>query len=269
MRILVTATALPALLLLAACQPPLPDSGPSAQRRDAQLSGEAPLQVILPPATAPATVIGGAPLTEAQVLASETRAALGQPPVVLPNNPVELPSQPDGQFGGQFGTSTASVAPLPAPLPQAGLAPLSTSSDPGPPTLDRDNPTLSSEQDFAAVSAQRDIEADAARLRAARQQYQLVTPTELQRPGETGPNIFAYALGPSRPVGTSGAFGRGLGSSERRSAARCQSYRSADIAQEDFLAAGGPERDKLGLDPDGDGNACAWDPAVVRNLVQR
>ena len=264
MRVIPTLTALPAILLLVACQPPVPNSGPNfdipAQRRDAQLSGQAPLQVpptILPPATPPGGTIAGAPLTEAQILANETRAALGQPLAPLPNNPVELPGQ------------TASIAPLPAPLPNAPAPLPSATGTPTAPDLDRDNPNISREQDFAAVSAQRDIEADAERLRAARQQYQLVTPTELQRPDETGPNIFAYALGPARAVGSNGAFRRGLGASARRAANKCQNYRSADIAQEDFLASGGPERDRLGIDPDGDGNACGWDPAVVRNLVRQ
>ena len=121
----------------------------------------------------------------------------------------------------------------------------------------------------AAVSAQRDIAADAERLRAAREQYRVATPTELRRPDETGPNVFGYALGPARPVGTQGAYGRGLGASQGRAVTRCATYSSVDRAQEEFLAAGGPERDRLGLDPDGDGNACAWDPAVVRNLVRR
>lgn len=243
-----------ALPLLVACAPPLPDSGARgagfdtpaqvAQRREAQLTGTSPLQpsaTIQPPS--PGTVLAGGPQpqqplgprSEAQELADQTRAALGRPVDVA---------------------TTAAPAPLPGATGPAGAA------------LDRDNPSISSEQDFAAVSAERGIAADAERLRAARQQYQLVTPTELQRPESTGPNIFAYALGPAKPVGTQGAFRRGLGASESRSAAKCQSYRSDDIAQEDFLAAGGPERDRLGLDPDGDGNACAWDPSVVRRLVQ-
>ncbi|WP_139212290.1 hypothetical protein [Jannaschia pohangensis] len=252
-----------ALVLLAACEPPLPDSGSRgagfdtpaqvAQRREAELrSARAVRQptTIRPPATPPTppgAIVPGAPAplptplaapqTEAERLASETRAALGQ-------------------------SAAAAPTAAPAPLPQSAT---SASA----PDLDRDNPNLSREQDFAAVSAQRDIEADAERLRAARQQYQLVQPTELQRPDSTGPNIFAYALNDARPVGTNGAFRRGLTASSSRSAQKCQGYRSDDIAQEDFLAAGGPERDRLGLDPDGDGNACAWDPAVVRNLVRR
>lgn len=257
-----TLLGLTALTVLAACSPPVPDSGargagfdtPSqvAQRREAQLTGQTPLQApVTVRAPAPGTVVAGAtqPIqSEAQVLANETRAALGRP--AAPATPISTP--------------------VPAPFPTAAPAPLPTAVASGAPAadLDRDNPTISSEQDFDAVSAQRDIQADAERLRAARQQYQLVTPTELQRPDSTGPNIFAYALGPAKPKGTQGAFRRGLGASASRAEAKCQNYRSDDIAQEDFLASGGPERDRLGIDPDGDGNACGWDPSVVRRLVQ-
>lgn len=243
-----------ALIALAGCAPQLPESGARGagfdtpaqvqQRREAQLRGQSPLQpgaTIRPPA--PGTVVAGnlpAPrpaTSEAEQLANDTRAALGRGPAPTTEGPAPLPDT----------TATAATPDL---------------------NLDRDNPEISSEQDFAAVSAERGIEADAERLRAARQQYQLVTPTELQRPDSTGPNIFAYALGPAQPKGTQGAFRRGLGASASRAATRCQNYRSDDIAQEDFLASGGPERDRLGIDPDGDGNACNWDPAVVRRLVQ-
>mgnify|MGYP000454045377 CR=1 FL=1 len=44
----------------------------------------------------------------------------------------------------------------------------------------------------------------------------------------------------------------------------CAKYASADLAQEDFLQRGGPERDRKGLDPDGDGYACNWDPTPFR-----
>jgi hypothetical protein len=44
----------------------------------------------------------------------------------------------------------------------------------------------------------------------------------------------------------------------------CAQFRSHDEAQEAFLAAGGPERDRLNIDPDGDGYACGWDPAPIR-----
>ncbi|CTQ48722.1 hypothetical protein [Jannaschia donghaensis] len=268
MRPIKISLGLGAAILLAACAPPLPDSGSRGAgfdtpdqviaRREAQLTGRTPLQ---PPATVqappPGTVVAAAPgqqtlpfpapSSEAEDLANQTRAALGRPAAPLPSG----------------GSAPLASSGAPAPLPTA-----TATGTPQDLNLDRDNPTISSEQDFAAVSAQRDIAADAERLRAARQQYQLVTPTELQRPDSTGPNIFAYALGPAKPVGTQGAFRRGLGASASRAAAKCQNYRSDDIAQEDFLTAGGPDRDRLGIDPDGDGNACGWDPSVVRRLVQ-
>jgi len=44
----------------------------------------------------------------------------------------------------------------------------------------------------------------------------------------------------------------------------CSQFPSRDLAQDRFLAEGGPERDPLGLDPDGDGFVCGFDPAPVR-----
>ena len=43
---------------------------------------------------------------------------------------------------------------------------------------------------------------------------------------------------------------------------------SSDLAQKAFLSRGGPERDILLLDPDGDGFACKWDPRPFRLAVQ-
>jgi hypothetical protein len=50
--------------------------------------------------------------------------------------------------------------------------------------------------------------------------------------------------------------------------ANCAIYRTPEEAQEAFLAAGGPERDRLNLDPDGDGFACRWDPAPIRAALR-
>ena len=41
-----------------------------------------------------------------------------------------------------------------------------------------------------------------------------------------------------------------------------------DVAQEAFLAQGGPQSDRKGLDPDGDGFACDWDPRPFRAALQ-
>ncbi|RCW85922.1 hypothetical protein [Paracoccus lutimaris] len=45
----------------------------------------------------------------------------------------------------------------------------------------------------------------------------------------------------------------------------CSGYASADIAQRAFISAGGPILDPKGMDPDGDGFVCGWDPRPVRN----
>lgn len=44
----------------------------------------------------------------------------------------------------------------------------------------------------------------------------------------------------------------------------CSQFPNRDLAQDRFLAEGGPERDPLGLDPDGDGFVCGFDPSQLR-----
>lgn len=125
---------------------------------------------------------------------------------------------------------------------------------------------VSDEQDFQAVSARETIESDKARIEKNRAQYQVDQPGALpQRSGEGGPNIVEFALSVTHPVGTMmyrrSSFG--LVSQDRA----CAKYASPDLAQEAFLAAGGPDRDRKGLDPDGDGYACAWDPSPFRSAL--
>lgn len=74
--------------------------------------------------------------------------------------------------------------------------------------------------------------------------------------------LAAYAQANTHAVGTS-VHSRDFASPERAARA-CARYASADQAQSAFLAAGGPAQDPRGLDPDGDGYACAWDPASAR-----
>ena len=42
----------------------------------------------------------------------------------------------------------------------------------------------------------------------------------------------------------------------------CTAYATPRAAQAEFTARGGPERDPLGLDLDGDGNACGYRPGM-------
>lgn len=121
---------------------------------------------------------------------------------------------------------------------------------------------ISDEQDFSAVSARETIESDAQRIARNRSQYQQIQPTELpQRPADTGPNIVAFALATTHGVGQQQYRRSGLGANPERA---CAKYPSPDLAQQAFLERGGPDRDRLGVDPDGDGFACSWDPRPFR-----
>lgn len=83
-----------------------------------------------------------------------------------------------------------------------------------------------------------------------------------------GPNVIAFALNTSHAVGTERY--------PRRNPLRwqvwernCLQYTDQTAAQEAFLAAGGPERDRHNLDPVGDGYACWWDPEPIRRAMLR
>ena len=81
------------------------------------------------------------------------------------------------------------------------------------------------------------------------------------------PNLFVYALSTQHNVGQA-RYARNHPMRHRRAEAACRQFASQDLAQEAFLAAGGPERDPNHLDPDGDGFACWWDPAPFRQAAR-
>ena len=226
-----------AALALAACASPPPISNPVVPDpfgRDRLLEGgipPAPTAIVPPVAPFPATA----------------------------NDPFAAASPATDPAG--IAAETRAALGLP-PLVGAG----STLPDP---SLDRDNAGISAEQDFGAVAGARSIEDDAERLRRARERFEVVAPpADLSRPQDAAPDVVGYALRQARPVGTD-AFSRGLLATEGRAARRCAQFLNADAAQEAFLAAGGPDRDPRNLDPDGDGNACGWDPATYRGLLGR
>ena len=129
-----------------------------------------------------------------------------------------------------------------------------------------DNPNISDEQNFDAVSSRESIESDAERLKKQQEQFQVIEPTALpKRRGGERPNIVAFALLTTHPVGQK-VYSRSPIKSPNTTARNCGRYLFADLAQEAFLAAGGPERDPKRLDPDGDGFACKWDPTPFRQV---
>lgn len=132
------------------------------------------------------------------------------------------------------------------------------------PTAASEAATISDEQDFAAVSSRESIESDAARLEGYRANYQQVQPEALpDRPSGNTTSIVQFALSTTNSVGQP-LYQRSSLSGDARAQRNCSRYTSADFAQIAFLESGGPQRDRYGIDPDGDGFACAWDPAPFR-----
>ncbi|MBW7922877.1 MAG: hypothetical protein H3C51_12365 [Rubellimicrobium sp.] len=180
--------------------------------------------------------------------------AARQPMATAPTTTLAAPSAVSTGAIGSGDLAAAGIGGAPAPA-QAPLAIQSSG--------------ISDEQDFEAVSSRESIESDAARMAQAAANYQVIQPTALpDPPASTGPDIVAYALGAPNRLGQAW-YSRFIFSGQGRFQRNCARYRSADEAQRDFLARGGPERDPRGIDPDGDGFACGWDPAPFLAAVGR
>ncbi|MFN3208133.1 MAG: hypothetical protein ACE369_03875 [Roseovarius sp.] len=269
-----------ALLGLTACAPGVPDSGASVpnsgagvgfgtadqyiaqqRARDAALEGTA-----VPPAGAispenPGQSAAGAPLSATTATAG---AAAQQP-------------SGNGAYTPTGGLNSASTSDEIARETAARLAETSQNSgqqvlhaspsNPAPQTVSSAG-GISNENNFDAVGNARTIQDDAELIAQNRAQYQVVQPGALpERTGNAGPNIVQYALETSHARGQQLYTRVGI-NKQAKFQRNCAKYASADQAQSDFLAQGGPRRDRLGLDPDGDGFACNWDPRPFRAAVQ-
>jgi hypothetical protein len=216
------------VVALASCSPPVPDSAAGVGLPAAAPVSAAPLD--------------GSPATGPEAIAADTAAALGT-------------------------SSQANGAPLSAMAADASTAtPAAATDASGQPVADGTQvvPQLSDEQNFAAVKQRETIQSDAERLAANRAQYTIVEPTALPpRPNGTGASVVAYALATTNAPGQP-LYPRSGHESQSRYQAACARYDGEDRAQEAFLDAGGPKRDRYGLDPDGDGFACYWDPRPFR-----
>ena len=237
-----------ALGALAACQPALPESGAGAPGRgvgfDTSASAGAQLD-------APLTV-------QSQAL----------PSINQQNQAVQAVTSETAPVAAQ----TNSVAD--DTLAALGISGSPTSVEPGrqvvnaspsnPAPVAVDNAGISDENDFGAVSGRQSIESDKARIAANRAQYAIVQPTALpSRAGGSQPNVVAYALEAKHPLGTQVHRRRGFATAAKTQR-NCAGYNSADDAQLEFLTRGGPDKDRLALDPDGDGYACSWNPTKYR-----
>jgi len=246
------------LVGLAACSPRVVpteqgigfDSPQARAIRDAQLAAAAPS--IIPEAQVN-TIPSPAPL--------QTTALPG----AIPTNELQAAG---------IGTATPAPAPITATAPQAntGADPLrvmgldASPNNPAPQIVR--GVGLSDEQNFDAVSERETIESDAERRAAQAAIREQIAPTAIpDRPSDVGPNIVAYALSAPNALGQEW-YSRSILSGEGRAIRNCASYATADDAQRDFLARGGPERDRRGIDPDGDGFACGWNPAPFIQAFQ-
>ena len=230
---------------LAACQPAVPDSGRGVgfgddfvqqqRARDAALANgnsvPAPSQVSSAP-------LGAAPTGSAEATAAETARVLA---------------------ATRNGTNGAAA--------NSGVAPVNASPTNAPPPV-LNSAGISNENNFDAVSGQRSIDADAARLAANRSQYQVIQPEALPSRTGSGPNVVAYALQTSHPRGTKRYRRTGFNKQAKFDRA-CAEFATGDEAQLEFLTRGGPEKDRKGMDPDGDGYACRWDPTPYRRAAQQ
>ena len=258
-----------ALIGLAACAPEIPDSGAGFDGTPRPAATE-PLGAPLPPPDAissealPAQQVTLAPATPSAPSlssASSDNVAPGLSPTVTGASSANLSTGQGGTGGADIAAETA--AALAAAQANSGVPPVQASPENDAPVA-LNNPGISDENDFQAVAERESIASDAERLAQQRAQFEVITPTAVpQRPTGTDPNIVQYALSTQHARGTRvyTRSGINLASKAQRN---CAKYASPDQAQMDFLARGGPDRDRLGLDPDGDGYACAWDPAPFR-----
>ena len=132
-------------------------------------------------------------------------------------------------------------------------------------TIDLGNPTISDDQNFEAVSERETIESDAERRKKQSAKYVLVKPVAIpDRPKMRYLTPVQFAVKTTHPVGKR-RYNR-LTVNMGNVTKPCLRYQSEELAQYAFLRSGGPNIDSRGVDPDGDGYACGWDPSVYRNL---
>lgn len=180
----------------------------------------------------------------------------------IPRDPpilTEVRSGTSGPYSAPYGFDggTGYVnAPVTGPMPGADLpAPRATPLDDD--VLNLTLYTIEQQKVDARIAEQR--------LAEARSQLVVVQPDALPRTVAGDVNLTLYAQQTQNAVGER-RFDRRLIANRLQGRSTCRRFASGDEAQRAFLANGGPQTDRYGLDPDGDGFACAWDPTPYRQL---
>ncbi len=244
---------------MTACAPTIPDSGAGVgfddynayerqrQQREVALrgGGTVPLDTGRPVNT---------PDPAPRVISDEDLRAAGLP-IGTPSATTPPPS-----------TATSDGFPAPAPVTGAPISAITPAQPVSQTPVN--NPGISDEQDFSAVAERETIESDRERIEQNREAYRVIQPTAVpSRPNAGEPNIVAFALSTTNNVGQQ-IYSRSSFNKDAKFQRACAGYASPDRAQEDFLKNGGPQRDRLGVDPDGDGFACYWDPSPFRAVAR-
>jgi hypothetical protein len=190
------------------------------------------------------------------LLACGGLAACGGGAVTVPSESVimEVPQTGSASTtGGDDFTST-----IEASLAEGGT--VAPSADGTGAALDDDRINLMQwtldQQRIDAAIAERD-------LAEARSQLVVVQPGPLPNRVD-GVNVALYAKQSTNALGQA-IYPRSVGA-RVAGVGNCGRFRDPDAAQRAFLSGGGPERDRYGIDPDGDGFACSFNPAVYRAL---
>lgn len=248
------------LLAVAACAPTIPDSGAGLgftdhggyasymRSREVQARGAAPQGIVPPPQ------VHSVPARPADDDAARAVAAAALASVAPNRMP---PAAPEAQTTGaplsaidparQFANAPAEEAPR--PNDSGTLVPGAANSMYRDEVLDMDT-----------ARATRDSERE--RFEERRAAFTPVAPTAVPDRPDDVPNIVAFALSTTNRVGEQ--VHRRSRLTTQNHARNCSEFVNPDRAQEEFLRRGGPERDPLNLDPDGDGFACHWSPEPFR-----
>lgn len=248
--------AVAALCAVVACSPEIPDSGAGVGFGDY-----------------------GAFMRERE--RERARQAARPASIVPPAQVVSLPpQQTPSQSAQQGGAAAVPASPIrtaavqAAPIQQAPLSALApapvTAPVPPPVTAQAQPPATGASapittQDFPTLAAAQG--GTVSYPAPAQGTVQMVAPTAVPARPSDIPNIVEYALNTRNSVGQQ-VWRRSVLTMQNTDR-NCRSFVNSDLAQEEFLRRGGPQRDPQNLDPDGDGFACWWDPAPFRAAAMR
>jgi len=181
-------------------------------------------------------------------------------PVAATPDPIDAAPQPPAETELDLSAQTEALADLESAAPDASDgtadAPAPVTETAAVPIAERDTSRVSDSDDFEAVQQVETVRSEAERVAELGKTYRTFDPEALpQRDGSVDLDDFAKD-NQTRVVGKK----RYRRDGDRYTNDFCKNYLDVALAQVSFLAQGGPRKDPLLLDRDGDGFACSWTP---------